>query len=76
MNTMIVYDETGKIWFTMSGDELPTGCRVLNAEVPEGYTVASVDTGTGEPVLQKNPPTLEERIAELEAVNAALLGEE
>lgn len=76
MNTMIVYDETGKIWFTMSGDELPTGCRVINAEVPDGYTVASVDTGTGEPVLQKNPPTLEERIAELEAVNAALLGGE
>lgn len=75
MKTMIVFDETGKVWSALSGD-VPSAASVLVADVPEGYTVASVDISTGEPVLQKNPPTLEERIAELEAVNAALLGEE
>lgn len=75
MKTMIVFDETGKVWSALAGD-IPGAASVLVADVPEGYTVASVDTGTGEPVLQKNPPTLEERIAELEATNAALLGEE
>ena len=60
----------------MSGDTVPDAASVLVTDVPEGYTVTGVDTLTGEPVLQKNPPTLEERIAELEAVNAALLGED
>lgn len=75
MKTMIVFDETGKVWSALAGD-VPGTASVLVADVPEGYTVASVDISTGEPVLQKNPPTLEERIAELEAVNAALLGKE
>ena len=76
MKTMIVFDATGKVWSTMSGDAVPGAASVLVADVPEGYTVVSVDIETNTPVLQKNPPTLEERIAELEAANAALLGEE
>lgn len=75
MKTMIVFDETGKVWSALSGD-VPSAASVLVADVPEGYSVASVDIETNTPVLQKNPLTLEERIAELEAVNAALLGKE
>ena len=76
MKTMIVFDETGKVWSAMSGDTVPDTAAVLVADVPDGSTVVSVDIETNTPVLQKNPPTLEERIAELEATNAALLGEE
>lgn len=76
MKTMIVFDATGKIWATMGGDTVPDAAAVLVDDIPDGYTVASVDTATGEAVLEKSPLTLEERIAELEAVNAALLGEE
>ena len=71
---MLIIHDNGKLLATFSGSYINPA--VLVADVPEGYSVASVDTLTGEPVLQKNPPTLEERIAELEAVNAALLGEE
>ena len=76
MKTMIIYDETGKVWSAISGDTIPDAAAVLVADVPEGYSVASVDIETNTPVLQKNPLTLEERIAELEATNAALLGGE
>ena len=71
---MLISHDNGKRLATFSGSYINPA--VLVADVPEGYSVASVDIETNTPVLQKNPPTLEERIAELEAVNAALLGEE
>lgn len=71
---MLIIHDNGKLLATFSGSYISPA--VLVADVPEGYSVASVDIETNTPVLQKNPPTLEERIAELEAVNAALLGEE
>lgn len=74
MKTLIVHDN-GKILSTMNGGEY-NAPAVLVADVPDGYIITGVDTATGEAVLKKAPPTLEERIAELEATNAALLGEE
>lgn len=71
---MLIIHDNGKLLATFSGNYINPA--VLVADVPEGYSVASVDIETNTPVLQKNPPTLEERIAELEAVNAALLGKE
>ena len=71
---MLIIHDNGKLLATFSGRYINPA--VLVADVPEGYSVASVDIETNTPVLQKNPPTLEERIAELEAVNAALLGKE
>lgn len=71
---MLIIHDNGKLLATFSGSYINPA--VLVADVPEGYSVASVDIETNTPVLQKNPPTLEERIAELEAVNAALLGED
>ena len=71
---MLIIHDNGKLLATFSGSYISPA--VLVSDVPAGYSVTGVDTLTGEPVLQKNPPTLEERIAELEAVNAALLGEE
>ena len=76
MKTLIVYESTGTILSTMMGSSVPAAAAVLVADVPDGYTVSGVDIETNTPVLQKNPPTLEERIAALEATEAALLGEE
>ena len=74
MNTMIIYDETGKIWFTMSGGELPTGCRVLNADVPDGYEVTGVNAETGEAILTHRPATEAERTAAIEKQMMAQAG--
>lgn len=77
MKTLIIYDDTGTIRMTQTGDiNIPKSVGMVVVDVPNGYTVANINPETGEPVLEKAPPTLEERIAELEAVNAALLGEE
>lgn len=75
LNT-IIYDETGNIIMTTS----QTGygkISAIEAEVPEGYYVKSVDPETNEPVLEPIPKSdeqaqidaLKEQVAALQAAS-------
>lgn len=74
MKALIVHDN-GEVIFTMSGGKYAAPA-VLVADIPEGQNVVGVNTETNEPVFEPIPKTAEERIAELEAEMAALLGTE
>lgn len=74
MLTTIIYNSTGGIIMTTS----QTGMGAVSSieyDVPDGYTVSSVNTETGEPVLEAVPLTKEQQdIADLKAQMNALLG--
>lgn len=56
MKTLIIYDNTGKIYYMASGDYTkPDGLPYIEVEVPEGYYVASVDVETNTAVFKKHP---------------------
>lgn len=56
MKTLIIYDNTGKIYYMASGDYTkPDGLQYIEVEVPDGYYVASVDAETNTAVFKKNP---------------------
>ena len=76
MNTLIIYDENGTVFFTTSGDDMPSSVGTAMIEVPDGKEVDYVDTKTGEVILKDKVKTEAERIAELEAQMAALTGTE
>lgn len=61
---LIIYENTGKVIATMSGEYTAPACIV--AEVPDNKEVDFVDIETGEVVLKDRPKTDAERIAELE----------
>lgn len=75
LNT-IIYDSTGNIIMTTS----QTGygkISAIEAEVPDGYYVKSVNVETNEPVLEAIPKTADQlRIEALEEQMNALLGVE
>ena len=65
MNTLVIYDDTGAVISTMSGEEYGVvGTAVI--EVPEGYKVDHVDVETGVVILMPKPATEAERTAALE----------
>ena len=66
MNTLILYDDTGKICCINSGTyEVPRGnVNHVEIEVPKNKIVLSVNPETKEPVYQELPPS---RTDELEA---------
>lgn len=76
---VVIYDDNGKVWYNGSGNGEPVGLPFLNVEIPEGKYLESIDvTGdTPAPVFKEYPKTemqlLQERVAELEANNAALI---
>ena len=76
MFNTIIYDESGKIIMTTS----QTGfgkVSAIEAEVPDGYYVKSVDPETNEPVLEPIPKTDEQlRLEALEKQMNALIGVE
>lgn len=76
MINTIIYDSTGNIIMTTS----QTGygkITVIEAEVPDGYYVKSVDPETNEPVLEPVPKTDEQlRLEALEEQMNVLLGVE
>ena len=82
--TTIIYDQTGRILMTQSGDMGATEADVLTYEVPDGYRVVSVDPVTKEVTLEEIPKTeaekqladLQEKVAELEKIQNAQLGVE
>lgn len=52
MKTLIVYDNSGKIWNQMSGTyDVPNGLPYLEVEIPEGKYPVSVDVSGAEPVV-------------------------
>lgn len=52
MKTLIVYDNTGKIWVQMSGSyAIPEGLPYLEVDVPEGKYISHVDVSGAEPVV-------------------------
>ena len=78
MKILIIYDETGRVLLTSSGDiKEPKAVNFAVDDVPEGYYVESVDPETWEPILKSIPKTLmEQRLEELEAQLAAITGTE
>lgn len=77
--TTIIYDQTGRILMTQSGDMGATEADVLTYEVPDGYRVVSVDPVTKEVTLEEIPKTeietaLEALKSQQDATNAAVLG--
>ena len=74
MKTLIVH-ENGEILATMQGGEFDAPALIV-ADVPEGYIVTGINMETGEAVTAPAPKTAEQRLAELEAEMAALLGTE
>lgn len=69
---LIIYDNNGKIIMTATGDY--TGASAIVHDVPDGYTVESVNVETGEPVLTPIPATEEERMAAIEKSYQAAAG--
>jgi hypothetical protein len=48
--TLIIYDNSGKIWSNMSGNyEVPNGLPYLEEEIPVGKYLVSVDVSGEEP---------------------------
>lgn len=77
--TTIIYDQTGRILMTQSGDMGATDADVLTYEVPDGYRAVSVDPVTKEVTLEEIPKTeietaLEALKSQQDATNAAVLG--
>lgn len=77
--TTIIYDQTGRILMTQSGDMGATEADVLTYEVPDGYRAVSVDPVTKEVTLEEIPKTeietaLEALKSQQDATNAAVLG--
>lgn len=77
--TTIIYDQTGRILMTQSGDMGATEADVLTYEVPDGYRAVSVDPVTKEVTLEEIPKTeietaLDALKSQQDATNAAVLG--
>ena len=73
MKTLIIFDNTGRIYYMASGDVIePRGLPFLWVEVPDNKVISGVDVSGEEPVaiLEDKPQTeaeaLAQRIAELE----------
>lgn len=80
MKTLIIYDTTGYIILSQTGDyRVPEGVPYIEPDIPEGKYAVSVNVATGEPVLEDIPKTEDQqKIAALEAqqeaTNQAVLG--
>lgn len=81
MKTLIIYDNTGKIWVQMSGSYVaPTGLTYLEVEVPTGKRPISVDvSGTTPTVVYADFPKsdlvmLKEQVDTLTLALAEMMG--
>ena len=59
--TTIIYDQTGRILMTQSGDTGITDVFVVSHDIPDGFYAASVDPETHTVVLEEIPRTEEEK---------------
>lgn len=70
--TTIIYDQTGRILMTQSGDMGATEADVLTYEVPDGYRAVSVDPVTKEVTLEEIPKSdMEKELETLKSQQAA-----
>ena len=78
MKTLLVYDNSGVIWASVTGSYVPPdGLPYIETEIPAGYYAESVNVETQEPILQAYPKSdMEKRMEELEAQVAAMTGTE
>lgn len=74
MDYLVIYDDTGKIYYMASGSvTTPTGLPYLMATIPDGKALISIDVSgeTPTPIFEDLPKTetqrLQEQIAELNA---------
>lgn len=65
MNTLVLYDNTGMVIATMTGN-YPDLVGTAVIEVPSGYEISRVNTETGEVILTPKPATEAERMAAIE----------
>ena len=71
--TIIYNKSNGKVILMMS--ETIEAVSSVVSDIPDGYTVSSVNTETGEPVFEAVPLTKEQQdIADLKAQMKALIG--
>ena len=71
--TIIYNKSNGKVILMMS--ETIEAVSSVMSDIPDGYTVSSVNTETGEPVLEAIPKTAEQlRLEALEEQMNALIG--
>lgn len=81
MKTLIIYDNTGKIWNQMSGAyDVPNGLPYLEVEIPEGKYPVSVDTSGEEPAVvyaefpKSETAVLKEQVDNLTIALAQIMG--
>lgn len=76
MKTLVIYDETGKIYYQTAGDvQEPAGLPFLWAEIPDGKLLKSINTEVTphEPVFEDLPRSeLDDVKEQLIAVQIAL----
>jgi len=64
MNTLVIYDESGVVIATMSGEEYgAVGTAVI--DVPDGKEVSHVNTDTGEVILKPRAKTAAQQLETL-----------
>jgi hypothetical protein len=65
MKTLIIYDNTGKIYYMASGDYTkPNGLQYIEVEIPEGYFVSGIDVENQTAIFEKYPKSQEQLTAE------------
>lgn len=65
MKTLIIYDNTGKIYYMASGSYTkPNGLQFIEVEVPSGYFVSGVDVANKTAIFEKQPKSQEQINAE------------
>lgn len=76
---LVVYDKKGTIYYAGIGYPQPEGIPFMNVEIPEGHYLDSIDVSQepNKPVFKEYPKSdldiLKEKVANLEAQNAALI---
>jgi hypothetical protein len=81
MKTLIIYDNSGKIWNQMSGNyEVPNGLPYLEVEIPSGKYPVSVDVSGEEPTVvyaeypKSETAVLKEQVDNLTIALAQIMG--
>lgn len=61
MKNIIIYDQTGRIYYCGAGDEAaPRGLPYIEVDVPHGKYVTGVDVGSGTAILADIPKSMEQ----------------
>lgn len=71
---IVFYDNTGKIYFSMSTNETPEGLERFVFTIPEGYNIESIDMtdpANPEPLIKKKDVPVDYK-AELTAIEEAV----